>query len=152
MKKVFKLIAAASLSCLLFIGCTKNSSNPTSTSADTTNHASAAFISGNWAISSLTQRAEDKTSLFSGVVFTFSTAGKLTTTKSSADGTWSYLPSAVVYYGATPIKESLIINMGATKPMKELTRTWNIVSRDASTLSLVNPEPLDDEHLVFSKQ
>jgi hypothetical protein len=108
----------------------------------------------NWVISSYTQRTEDKTSMFEGVVFTFSDAGKMTATQNGSVivGTWSYSPSSVVYYGSAPTKESITINMGAAKPSKNLNRIWNVVSSDGSALSLVNPEPADDEHIVFSKQ
>lgn len=152
MKQVLKLLLSPSLLCLLLIGCSKNSSN-TTPPANTANNPSTAIISGNWVISSYTQKAEDKTSQYTGFVFAFSVENKLTATKSSSvtSGTWSYSPSSEGYYGSTPTKATMNINVGTIKPLNSLTKVWNIVSSDASTLSLINSEPADDERLVFSK-
>jgi hypothetical protein len=153
MKSAFRLLLSASVACLLLTGCSKTADTP-STAADATANTSPKIASGNWVISSYTQKTEDKTSMFAGVVFAFADAGKLIATQngSATSGTWSYSPSSVGYYGSAPTKASITMNVGATKPWKNLTRTWNVVSNDNTTISLINPEPLDDEHIIFSKQ
>lgn len=150
MKKVIKIFPLALLSCLLLIGCSKSSVTP----ADNAANPSVNLITGNWIVSSFTQKTEDKTSQFSGIIFNFSDGGKLTASQNGSvtTGTWSHSPSSVGYYGSAPTKASISINMGASKTMKNITKTWNVISSDSTKLSLINPEPLEDEHLVFSKQ
>jgi hypothetical protein len=153
MKQVFKSLCPALLSCLLIISCSKSNITP-DTAATASDNPSPNLVSGNRIISSYTQRGEDKTSSFSGFVFTFSADGKLTATQggSTTSGTWSYSPSSVGYYGGVPTKSSISINLGVSKTIKNLTRTWNVLSNDATNLSLISPEPAEDEHLVFTKQ
>lgn len=151
--KVLNILSAASLYCLLLIGCTKSSTNPTTDSTKPAND-TAAIISGNWVVSSYTQRTENKTAQFANAIFTFSNDGKVSASQNGAvtTGAWVFSPSSVGYYGAPPTKASMTLNMGTSKPMKDLNRTWNVVSVDAGTLSLINPEPADDERIVFSKK
>ncbi|MDQ6815517.1 MAG: hypothetical protein M3040_17445 [Bacteroidota bacterium] len=153
MKPVIKILSAAFLVCLLLISCSKTTETPAA-SADVATSASNKIASGNWVISSYTQKTENKSASFAGVVFTFADGGKLTATKDGVitTGTWSHSPSSIGYYGSAPTKASLTVKLGTDKPFKNLTRIWNIVASDSSSLSLINPEPVDDEHLVFSKQ
>jgi hypothetical protein len=44
------------------------------------------------------------------------------------------------------------INAGLATPLSTLNRTWNIDSVSTNYFSLVNPEPLDAEHVRFTRQ
>src|SRR4051812_34165291 len=153
MKQVVKMFLPALLSSLIFIGCKKSSEVP-STTTNTTDSPSANGVIGNWIVSSFTQKTEDKTSQVKGFTFTFSEGGKLTATQGAdvESGTWTFSPSTIGYYGGTPTKASMSINFATAKSVKSLNRSWNIVSNDASKLSLISPEPAEDEHLIFSKK
>ena len=146
-----------SLTVLLFsfsflIACNKNSVD--TDPAPTNTNISATLMSGNWAITSYTQRTENKTNQFAGAVFTFSDKGVVTATLNgtTSTGTWIYSPSTVGYYGSAPSIDSIALNLGNSSPMNRLNRTWNITSSTNTTLLLVNPEPADDEHIQFTKQ
>ena len=115
------------------------------------------ITAGTWAVGTLTQNTEDKANQFAGYTFTFSRtgdaeAGTVVATKggNTTTGTWSHAP-AVTYYGSTST-ESMVLSLGASSPFAMLTKTWNVVSNTASTLSLVSPEVTENMHLVFIKQ
>ena len=153
MKKVTSRYALILFSLFIIIeSCSKSNTVPTQTASV---NPSSVVVSGTWGISSLSQRDEDKTSSFTGYTFTFTSAGSLQAEKSGAvtTGTWSYTPSAVSYYGSTPSKASITINLGASKPFSQLTRIWNVdsVNTNASRLALISPEVAEDMHLNFSK-
>jgi hypothetical protein len=127
------------------------SSTTSSGSADTTT-----ISIGTWAITTYTQRTEDKTSLFDGYVFTFSSDGSLKAEKNGniTNGTWQHA-TPVTYYGVTTaVNTAFTINMGAAMPLSLLTKSWNVDSShsSASKLSLISPEPIENMHLNFSKQ
>jgi hypothetical protein len=140
---------------VLFImeGCTKSQvqADPPTSSAP-----SSPVTTGTWNISSFIQRTEDKSSLFDGYVFTFVNGGILKAEKSGVvtSGTWAFATAAISYYGATPSKSSFTINLGGTTPFDRLTKTWNIDSThsNASTLTLISPEVVENMHVIFSKQ
>jgi hypothetical protein len=118
---------------------------------------SSVITAGTWAVGTLTQNAEDKANQFSGYTFTFSRSGDaesgtVTATKggNTISGTWSH-SAAVTYYGSTST-ESMVLSLGAASPFAMLTKTWNVVSNTASTLSLASPEVTENMHLVFVKQ
>jgi hypothetical protein len=46
----------------------------------------------------------------------------------------------------------MVLTLGASSPFAMLTKTWNVVSNTASTLTLVSPEVAENMHLVFVKQ
>ena len=118
---------------------------------------SSVITAGTWAVGTLTQNTEDKANQFSGYTFTFSRtgnaeAGSVTATKggNTIAGTWSH-SAAVTYYGSTST-ESMVLSLGSNSPFTMLTKTWNVVSNTASTLTLVSPEVTENMHLVFVKQ
>lgn len=118
---------------------------------------SSVITAGTWAVGTLMQNTEDKANQFSGYSFVFSRAGDaesgtVTATKggNTISGTWSH-SAAVTYYGSTST-ESMVLSLGASSPFAMLTKTWNVVSNTASTLSLVSPEVTENMHLVFVKQ
>lgn len=115
------------------------------------------ITTGTWAVGTLTQNTEDKANQFSGYTFTFTRtgdaeSGTVTATKggNTITGVWSHT-AAVTYYGSTST-ESMVLNLGASSPFAMLTKTWNVESNTASTLSLVSPEVTENMHLVFVKQ
>jgi hypothetical protein len=135
---------------LLTLSCKKN------TDATNQNTASNFNAVGTWTIAAYSQRTEDKTSMFNGYVFTFQNGGTAQAEKGGTitTGTWTYTPSAVGYYGGPPSKASFTLNFGASTSLSRLSRTWNIddTKTSASSLSLVNPEPAEQEVITFSKQ
>ncbi len=140
------------LSLIILVSCSKAKNTNNSITPDP----SSSLVSGTWSITSYLQRAEDKTAMFSGDIFAFETGGKLTTSKSgnAVTGTWLYHPSTVGYYGNADTKASITINLGTVNPFDRISKTWNFSDGRAisRTLSLVNPEPAEDEQLLFSKQ
>ena len=136
---------------LVLAGCSKNDSGST-----TNNNPDPAqtVMNGTWTITSYSQRMEDKTSLFVSYVFTFSPGNVLKISHNAADvtGTWSYIPASVGYYGSGGTNAAFTLNAGSSEPLVRLNGTWNINSISTSNISLVNPEPLDNEILVFTKQ
>ena len=147
------------LSAVLLIaacGGSDSASNPTGPVTQPSTVASVITV-GTWAVGTLTQNTEDKANQFSGYTFTFSRtgdaeAGTVVATKggNTISGTWSH-SAAVTYYGSTST-ESMVLTLGASSPFAMLTKTWNVVSNTASTLTLVSPEVAENMHLVFVKQ
>jgi hypothetical protein len=143
------------LPALLFIfsivSCSKSGSD-----SSTTNNNPVNVSAGTWTINSYTQRGENKTSLFTGYVFSFGTGNVLTATKNgvATTGSWSYTAatSGGGYYGGTPTDATYTFNLGGNAPLNLLNRTWNVSSASASNIVLTNPEPADDEHISFLKQ
>jgi hypothetical protein len=143
---------------LLLAACggSNSASNPTGPVTQPSTVASV-ITAGTWAVGTLTQNTEDKANQFSGYTFTFSRtgdaeAGTVAATKggNTISGTWSH-SAAVTYYGSTST-ESMVLTLGASSPFAMLTKTWNVVSNTASTLTLVSPEVAENMHLVFVKQ
>ena len=143
---------------LLLAACSGSTSgsNPTEPVTQPTSVASV-ITAGTWTVGTLTQSTEDKSNQFSGYTFTFSRsgdaeAGTVTATKggNTISGTWNH-SAAVTYYGSTST-ESMVLSLGASSPFAMLTKTWNVVSNTASTLTLVSPELVENMHLIFVKQ
>jgi len=140
----------------IFTACSKSAVEPNANTVNNTAATVNAIASGNWVISSYKQRTEDKTSQFSGYVFSFITTGTnggtITAIKSNnpVNGSWAYSP-AVTYYGSTSTT-SMTLNFGVSSLLDKISKKWNVVSIDSALISFVNPEVLEDEHLVFSKQ
>jgi len=143
---------------LLLAACSgsKSASNPTGPVTQPSSVASV-ITAGTWVVGTLTQNTEDKSNQFSGYTFTFSRtgnaeAGTVAATKggNTISGTWNH-SAAVTYYGSTST-ESMVLSLGASSPFAMLTKTWNVVSNTASTLTLVSPEVAENMHLVFVKQ
>mgnify|MGYP003298794302 CR=1 FL=1 len=156
--KPFIRLSFATFALLLFAltACNKNSSDntPVSNSNNNNGNNSTAFMSGNFTITSYTQRTENKTAQFAGAVFTFSTNNTVTAAMNgtTTSGTWSHIPYSVGYYGGEPTKESISISLGTASPLDRLSKTWNVSSSSATQVVLVTPEPADDEHITFTKQ
>jgi hypothetical protein len=147
---IFRISLMAALSTMI-ISCSKNyNNNSTSTNADF----QTALEMGTWTIGSYIQKTEDKTSQFAGATFTFSKSGTVTVNQNGTvtSGTWSYAPSVAGYYGGPATKASMGLSLGSQSPFDRLSRTWNIESNSSSSISLVNPEPTEDEHVKFSHQ
>jgi hypothetical protein len=154
MRRYFNLRTFYALSIVfLALSCTKsyhNNNNATATA--TSDSVTSALISGKWVISSFTQQTEDKTSKFSGIVFTFSSDGSVSAEDKGqvTSGTWHFTP-AVTYYGSTS-KNALLINLGVNNPFDLVDKTWNLVSNSETIIKLDSPEVLEDEHVQFSRQ
>jgi len=147
MKKLF----LSSLGLMLLISFTSCKKYSSSNTPSNTNNISTVISVGTWSITSFTQRTEDKTSIFSGTNFVFTTDGKLTASGiNTANGTWVATGASNGYYGNA--KETFSINLGAATPFNKLSKTWNIAEQTATLLRLDNPEALEDEHVTFSKK
>jgi hypothetical protein len=153
-KRICFLLGATTIGTAMLISCSKNYNAPASTNNPVDTTLKTQVVSGTWIIKSYTQRTEDKTSQFASVVFTFSSNGTLTANKNGniTNGTWSYIPSSVGYYGGPPSKASITLNLGAASPFDKLTKIWNVASNTDTLLKLDNPEPVEDEHVQFSRQ
>lgn len=139
---------------ILLAGCSSYSASPTAPS--TTASIAPIIANGNWVVSSLLQRTEDKTSQFSGYTLQFvataAESGTVTATRNGSvvSGTWSHSP-AVTYYGSSS-QEALVLNLGTSTPFDRLSGTWNVVSSTNSSLDLASPEVIEDAHLILAKQ
>jgi RNA binding exosome subunit len=132
----------------LSIGCKKYSA---STSNNNSNSIAGVISEGTWTISSYTQRTEDKSAMFTGINFIFSSDGKLSASGTKiANGTWVYSPASTGYYGNTLATFS--INLGTTSPFDKLSKAWNIGEQNNTVLRLDNPETTEDEHVTFLKK
>jgi hypothetical protein len=142
------IVITAILSCS---SCKKTDSAPANTPL-ANDSITTALTSGSWVVASLTQKKEDNTSRFAGYIFKFSGGGKLTASLNGIEtqGTWSYSP-AVTYYGSSS-KEAISINLGADNLFRRISKTWNIIAKTTSSLTMDNPEILEDEHLQLQKQ
>jgi len=138
--------------CVYASGCSKNGSSDTTTNNNP--DPSQTVMNGTWFITSYSQRNEDKTPLFRDYIFTFSTGSLLKITNNAAviNGTWSYIPAYVGYYGSGGTNAIFNLNAGSDDPLIRLNGTWNINSINTSNISLINPEPADNEVLIFTKQ
>jgi len=159
MQKAVGTTPFAVLSALLLLAACGGSNSSSNTTGPITQPSTVASVitAGTWAVGTLTQNTEDKANQFSGYSFTFSRTGDaengtVTATKggTTISGTWSHA-AAVTYYGSTST-ESMVLTLGASSPFAMLTKTWNVVSNTASTLTLVSPEVAENMHLVFVKQ
>ena len=65
----------------MLTSCSKSYNAPANTNNPVDTSLKAQIISGTWIVKSYTQRTEDKTAQFAGVVFTFSSNGTLTANK-----------------------------------------------------------------------
>lgn len=137
---------------LMITSCSKKSAGIDTASVPANDSVTSAVISGNYIITSYTQKTEDKTPQFTGFVFAFAANGKLfvVLNGTTTTGTWSYTP-AVTYYGSTS-KSAFVINMGNSSPLAKLSKTWNITLINKSSIKIDNPELLEDEHLEFTRQ
>jgi hypothetical protein len=152
MKKLIQGILGLLFTMTLLQSCSKKDSNTTNPTTNPTT----SVTTGTWVISTFSQGVEDKSSPFSGYVFTFSSGGVLKADKSGTvtTGSWSYTAATTDYYGNNPTKATYTLNMGTADPLKQLNRTWNIDAANTSTskIALVSAEAQENMHLSFSKQ
>ncbi|MFM9911043.1 MAG: hypothetical protein ACKVOW_17010 [Chitinophagaceae bacterium] len=153
MKKLLKITAVFLLSSILFlVSCSKASLDNNSTDA-ATDSVTTNLISGKWLVSSFIEKTEDKTSKFAGTLFTFKANGTVSATDKNgniSDGSWKFTP-AITYYGSTSTA-AIALNMGISKPLDLLTKTWNFIVSSSTLLKIDSPELLEDKHVQFSKQ
>jgi hypothetical protein len=150
MKKTIGLIFLPLFILLILGGCKKDSNNQPTPSADPI---STVVSSGIWSVSSYTQRTENKTSMFTGISFVFSSDGKISATgTSSANGTWISTPATAGYYGGPASLATFNISLGTSDPFSRISKSWNVAQQTATLLQLDNREPAEDEHLIFIKK
>lgn len=149
MKNKFSFPLPAMLT--FFFSCAKHTGTPSTLPSGNL----AQTLSGTWTITSYTQGNEDKTNTFEGYHFAFATGGmvKATQGRTLTEGTWVYRPAPVSYYDSTPSRTSFATSLGNNIPLSLLNRAWNIdsIKTTASVLALINPEPRDDERILFVK-
>ncbi|MBS1598836.1 MAG: hypothetical protein JST75_11485 [Bacteroidetes bacterium] len=150
MKKVY--LAAIAVAMIIGTSCKKSYTSPGSNSG--TDSVTNIVTNGTWIISSYTQKVEDKTNTFAGITFVFSSDGKLTADDkgNKTTGSWSTTPYTPGYYGGPAALATLTISMGTASPFNKIDKSWNVGEKSNSSFKLDNKEPLEDEHLVFSKQ
>jgi hypothetical protein len=152
MKKYINYVACLFITAALLTACSKSAINNNNTTTPAIADLTSALTTGNWVVSSLIEKGEDKTSKFSGMVFNFSADGSVTVKdgNKSSSGTWHYSP-AVTYYGSSS-KSAIDLSLGLDKPLDLLTKKWNLVSSTSTSLKIDSPELAEDEHLQFSKE
>jgi hypothetical protein len=150
MKHLMRYALLASVALVVMSSCKKETTAPTATTDSTT----VAVTNGTWRISSFTQKLEDNTSKYSDMVFTFKADKTVTVTikgTNSSSGSWSYAPPAAGYYGGPPSIASFTLSMGTSRPLDRLNKTWKVIEKTDTSLKLDNVEPLEEEHVVFTK-
>jgi hypothetical protein len=152
MKQIITSVQIILFAIILFsTSCSKTNQSKSSTSTSDT--FSISNISGSWIITSYFEKEESKTSSYKGYVFNFASGGVFTATKGSEvnTGTWVYSPASVGYYGSAPTKASIRLSIATAEPLSRLNRTWNIDSLTSTYLSLLNPEPTNQERVLFAR-
>jgi hypothetical protein len=150
MKRLIFSVLLAALLLLATTSCKKESAVP----ATTTDSTAIAITNGTWKISSFTQKLEDNTSKYAGMVFKFNADKTVTVTVkgiNSSSGSWSYAPPTSGYYGGPPSIASFTLSMGVSRPLDRLNRAWKVIEKSDVSVKLDNVEPLEDEHVIFSK-
>lgn len=151
MKKNPLFLLSSFLLIIVFASCKKNYSTPPAAAGT---DPSTVVSKGTWAVSSYTQKTEDKTSSLSGTVFTFSSNGSVSASNGgkTVSGIWSSSKGGISYYGGPPSIATFTINFTSDNNLIKISKSWNVASEDDVSIKLDNKEPLEDEHLSFSKQ
>ena len=152
MKSSVSILALIVITVILSCSSCKKTDSTAANTSLANDSITTALTTGSWVVASLTQKKEDNTSRFTGYIFKFSAGGKLTALLNGIEtqGTWSYTP-AVTYYGSSS-KEAMSINLGADNLFRRISKTWNIITKTTRSLTMDNPEILEDEHLQLQKQ
>ncbi len=150
MKNVFTATVLLALLVPAFQSCKKDSLSVNAAQDST----SVAVTAGTWIISSYTQKTDNNTSKFKDFVFTFSKNKQVNAVSKSETviGTWDYNPPVAGYYGGPASVASFTLGMGASQPFIKLNKIWKVIEKTTTVLKLDNNEPLEDEHLVFTKK
>ena len=156
MENITKFTGRLLVSAAILLAACSSYSNPTGPAPKPT--ITPSTIAGNWVVSSLIQRTEDKSSDFSGFTFTFAAGGGESGTVTAVhngptvSGTWVHSPASASYYCGTSTAETMSLNLGSSTPLDRLTGTWNVESSTGANLTLVNPEAQEPQQLVFAQQ
>jgi hypothetical protein len=140
MKRILSVVAIASV---LFAACTKENSVPQNNNNNST------VITGDFVITKFTDRgsSEDKTSDFSGYVFTFTADGKITALKNgiSTQGSYTEKPS----HEGEGAKLSISFS---DAPLNELDKNWQIDLITDAAIHLSDDDASSGEVLEFTAE
>lgn len=108
---------------------------------------SSTISSGTWRVSYYYDKTKDETSDFAGYTFTFQSGGQLTASSSagSENGTWSEKND-----DDNGGSHKLVITIGSSTPLIELTDDWVITSQSDSKIELKD-DSNNNEILHLSK-
>jgi len=127
MKSIFNILVFATV---FIAGCTKNSSNPSANG----NSSNSTSITGNFVITKFTDSNpnEDKTTQFTGYVFTFTADGKIVAEKNGVTTTGSYVEKPS--HEGEGAKLNIIFS---DAPLNALSKNWqvNLISNSAIHLA-----------------
>ena len=142
------LLLTLALGILLLNSCTKSSSDPQPTPATTFPQL---LTAGSWTVTAYTELAEDKTKMFGGITFNFSTDGKATAvqSKSNVPGGWTWGGNS--YYGTPADSKTLVLTFGAATPFDRISRTWIIDESSATAIKLSGNNPAEQKYLTLSR-
>jgi uncharacterized lipoprotein NlpE involved in copper resistance len=151
MKKVIFVIAA----CIISLASCKNKEEvtPDPTTATVTNLKSS-ITTGSWSVKVYREKLEDKTSIYSGYVFTFAADGSVSASNNGkvVKGSWANSEAGTSYYGAPPAAATFTITMDGSGSFSKINKSWDVNVKSVVTdIMLDNKEPLQDEHLEFIK-
>lgn len=115
-------------------------------SNDNNDNAPGGVTSGNWRVSTFSERGSDETGDFSGWTFQFAANGQLSASKSGAGktGTWSMNNN-------TRFNIDLGPKTDANEPLGELTDDWKIISVSNTQIKLTDDNTSSAEFLTFTK-
>jgi hypothetical protein len=120
------IILVVAIVCFAFLACKKSASAGT---VDASSNTSSIVQQGTWKVTLFNENGNDKTSLFSGYNFTFS-SGAITATKASLNisGTYSNLMN--------DSQNKMIIDFGNSSPLDELNKDWHVSQQTDVKLQL----------------
>jgi hypothetical protein len=150
MKHLMRYTLLTSIVLMVMSSCKKETTTP----ATTTDSTAIAVTNGTWKISSFTQKLEDNTSKYADMVFTFKADKTVIVSikgTNSSSGSWSYAPPTAGYYGGPPSIASFTLSMGTSRPLDRLNKAWKVIEKSDVSLKLDNVEPLEEEHVIFTK-
>lgn len=109
---------------------------------------------GSWTVKYIRDGA-DKSSLFAGVTFVFTTDGVVTASDNKgivAQGSWYSTPGGITYYGGPPSIATVAFGFSKSTPNEyyKLSQSWNLnLGSTQNDVYIDNKEPLANEHLEF---
>ena len=146
MKKLLVILVTA----LAALTACKNESatvTPTATVPDE-------LIGTPWTVSSLLEGTEDKTKMFVGIQFSFTSDSKVVASdskKSLSSGSWSN--GSQTYYG-NPVggnPNDLSISLGTATPFNRISKSWTVVNHSSTLMKLDSKDTSDHAHVVLSR-
>lgn len=129
---------------------------PTSTVPPTSLPLAEVITTGTWKITYCVEKNDNSTADFSTYTFTFASDGTLVAKKGSTTtiGYWRSAP-AIFYYGL-PVYEytsdGFFITIGNSSPLTLISKNFSVAFKGLTTFTLGSINPVEDAHVIFTKQ